>query len=68
MNQPATEPRCRHRLPNPETAGATTWEALKQAAAQHPHLRPCPLHKGSQGTWNWINKKACEQCPEVFIK
>lgn len=34
--------RCRHRIPSPEAVGFLTVEGLREAAAQYPHLRPCP--------------------------
>ena len=65
--------RCRHRLPSPEDAGfcdivdpetgevrVSAMDALKQAAAQHPDLRPCPHHK-----WHWIYRKTCAKCPDA---
>lgn len=57
--------RCRYRLPNPETAGYMTQEALMAAAHRSPDLRPCPNQKGSRGTWNWIERKCCEACPNL---
>lgn len=57
-----SEVRCRYRLPKPETAGYATLEALKAAAVRSPNLRPCPLHKGSHGTWNWIDRAWCAKC------
>lgn len=59
--------RCRHRLPDPATAGYTTLEALRAAAARSPDLRPCPRHTGSQGTWNWIERKHCQRCPDKDV-
>ena len=71
--------RCRHRLPSPAVAGAgdivdrETGEVLRLAvdvlrdwAAQWPHLRPCPRHKGSKGTWDWTYRNYCENCPEAI--
>ena len=60
------EVRCCYRLPNPETAGCATMEKLKEAARLYPHLRPCPRHKGANGTWNWTYRKYCEGCPEAI--
>ena len=57
-------PRCRHRLPSPQVAGAVDVATLKAWAAKSPHLRPCILHKGERGTWNWIDRKECEGCGE----
>ena len=64
------EIRCRHRLPSPELAGCCdiidqeTGEVLRDAvdalrdwAAQYPHLRPCKKH-----SWNWLYRKACAKC------
>ena len=51
--------RCRHRLPSPELAGFTTLEGLREAAAQYPHLRPCPRQR-----WQWIYRKACKKCAD----
>lgn len=62
MTTPTT--RCRHRLPDPATAGYATVEALLAAAERSPDLRPCPRHKGSHGTWNWIARTLCESCPD----
>ena len=59
--------RCKHRLPSPEVAGAQTWDMLKKWAAQSPHLRPCPKHKGPLGTWNWIHRTKCEKCPDAVL-
>lgn len=72
------ELRCRHRLPNPETAGycdridpetgevlMSAWDALREAARRSPDLRPCPRCKGSRGTWNWIYRKDCAGCPDA---
>lgn len=56
------EARCHYRLPKPETASYATLEALKAAAVRSPHLRPCPLHRGSHGTWNWIDRTWCAEC------
>ena len=74
-----SEVRCRHRLPNPEAAGycdkldpetgeviKSAMDALKEAARRSPDLRPCPLHKGTRGTWHWIERKWCEKCPEAI--
>ncbi|WCB45184.1 hypothetical protein [Nitratidesulfovibrio vulgaris] len=47
----------------PEEAGAITVEHLKRLARQYPHLRPCPRHRGSRGTMQWIDRKACASCP-----
>lgn len=56
--------RCRHRIPSPEAVGFITAEALKEAAAQYPHLRPCPKYG-----WNWIYRTACKKCPnKVKVK
>ncbi|WP_165177395.1 hypothetical protein [Desulfovibrio sp. ZJ369] len=72
--------RCRHLLPNPETAGycdridpdtgevIKAWDALREAARRSPDLRPCPRHKGSRGTWNWIYRKDCAGCPDAVKK
>lgn len=70
--------RCRHRLPSPEVAGfcdvvnpetgevvISAGDALKDAAARSPHMRPCPRCKGSQGTWNWTERRYCERCPDA---
>lgn len=70
--------RCKYRLPSPETAGfcdvvnrqtgevlKTGLEGLREAARRSPDLRPCPLHKGSRGTWNWIYRTACAKCPDA---
>ena len=57
--------RCRHRLPNPELTGYTTWEGLREAAERHPDLRPCPRQLGSRGTWNWIYRETCRKCPDA---
>lgn len=54
--------KCRIALPSPEAAGFTTKERLLQAAKAYPHLRPCPRHKGAQGTWNWVSITLCEKC------
>ncbi|WP_165177508.1 hypothetical protein [Desulfovibrio sp. ZJ369] len=73
--------RCRHRLPNPETAGycdridpetgevlMSAWDALREAARRSPDLRPCPRQLGSRGTWNWIYRTTCEKCPDAVKK
>lgn len=60
-----SEIRCKYRLPSPAVAGYTTLEALKEHAAASPHLRPCPMHKGSKGTWDWTYRKYCEKCPNA---
>ena len=57
--------RCRHKLPNPETAGCDIWDSVKAAADASPELRPCYRQQGSRGTWNWIYKVRCEKCPDV---
>lgn len=57
--------RCRYRLPSPSAAGFTTKAKLKEASARYPHLRPCPLRRGEKGTWLWIYKTQCENCPEA---
>lgn len=57
--------RCRHRLPSPELAGHSTWEGLREASLRSPDLRPCPRHKGSRGTWNWIYRETCRKCPDA---
>lgn len=69
--------RCRHRLPSPEAAGycdrldqltgevVSGWDALREAARRHPDVRPCPRHRGSRGTWNWIERMACARCPDA---
>lgn len=57
--------RCRHRLPSSELAGYTTWDGLYEAARRSPDLRPCPRHKGSRGTWNWIYRETCRKCPDA---
>lgn len=67
--------RCSIRLPSPEVAGCcdvVNWETgevmkdarevLLECAERWPHLRPCPRHKGSRGTWNWIERTSCETC------
>lgn len=59
------EKRCRHRLRRPEDAGHTSWDALREAAAEHPDLRPCPRHLGSKGTWQWIYRSTCNHCPDA---
>ena len=59
------EIRCKYRLPNPETAGAADMETLKAWAKRSPHMRPCPLRKGSKGTWDWTYRKYCEKCPNA---
>ena len=71
--------RCKSRLLSPETAGfcdivnpetgevfKTGLESLREAALRSPHLRPCPKHKGSRGTWNWIERTWCEKCPAAL--
>lgn len=60
------EARCKYRLSNPETAGYATIEALKAAAVRSPELRPCPLHRGSHGTWNWIERTLCAKCENAL--
>jgi len=55
--------RCQHRLPGPEAAGYVSVEKLREAAEQAPHLRPCPRHRGTYGSWNWIDRKHCAKCP-----
>lgn len=57
--------RCRHRLPGPELAGYRTWEGLREGARRSPDLRPCPRHKGSRVTWNWIYRETCRKCPDA---
>lgn len=70
--------RCRHRLPSPELAGycdvvhpetgevlKTAIQGLREGAQRHPDLRPCPRHKGSRGTWNWIYRTTCRKCPDA---
>ena len=59
------EIRCSHRLPNPQTAGAVSWDALRKWAKDSPHLRPCPLRKGSSGNWWWVDRNLCEKCSEA---
>lgn len=59
---------CRHRLPSPELAGRTTWEQLRKDREKYPHLRPCPRILGSRGTWQWVNRSACEVCREAREK
>ena len=67
--------RCRIRLPSPESSGIgdridpetgevieMALDRLKRIAVECPDLRPCPKHKGSKGTWNWIERKACNRC------
>lgn len=49
--------RCRHRIPSPEAVGFLTVEGLREAAAQYPHLRPCP----KQGC-HWLYRTACAKC------
>lgn len=49
--------RCRHRIPSPEAVGFLTAEGLREAAAQYPHLRPCP----KQGC-HWLYRTACAKC------
>ncbi len=46
----------------PEEAGYTSVEALKQAAAEWPHLRPCPRYRGTRGTMQWIYRSLCRTC------
>lgn len=46
--------RCRHRIPSPEAVGFLTVEGLREAAAQYPHLRPCP----KQGAIGCIGRPA----------
>jgi hypothetical protein len=60
--------KCRFRLPNPEAAGYATLEKLKEAAGLYPHLRPCPRHKGENGTWDWVYRNRCDGCPEAESK
>jgi hypothetical protein len=56
---------CRHRLPSPDIAGAQSWDKLKEWAAAYPHLRPCPMYKGSSGGWAWVYRKDCVGCPDA---
>lgn len=55
---------CRHKLPDPEAAGAENRETILRWAEQYPHLRPCPRCKGKRGTWNWVAVKKCGTCIE----
>jgi len=58
LSEPPTgRPKCRVRLPSPEAAGYTTKEALLEAVAKYPHLRPCP-----KKNWQWLEWKYCERC------
>lgn len=64
---------CRRRLPSPELAGfvdvvdpetgevlKSAVDALREAAARSPDLRPCPRRR-----WNWIYRTTCRKCPEA---
>ena len=55
--------RCRHRIPSPEAVGFLTVEGLREAAAQYPHLRPCP----KQGC-HWLYRTACAKCGDRMEK
>lgn len=46
----------------PQEAGASSVAQLKDMATRYPHLRPCPRHRGTQGTMMWINRKHCSSC------
>lgn len=53
---------CQTRLPRPELAGFTTWDALRAAAQQAPELRPCPRRN-----WWWIYRTACDGCEQAIF-
>ncbi|MFI3272336.1 MAG: hypothetical protein R3Y11_09600 [Pseudomonadota bacterium] len=49
-------------MPSPEAVGFTTKAGLLAAAKRSPHLRPCPKHRGTFGTWNWVYVTLCDRC------
>lgn len=62
MTDPINPPECK-----PTRAGQCgylTWEHVKKAAAESPHLRPCPVHTPpSAAGWYWIYRTGCTTCP-----
>ena len=59
---------CSHKLPSPRVAGHLTKEGLLDAYKKYPHLCPCPMARGAKGTWNWIERKHCQECPERTVE